>query len=214
MSRIIDSELEELRALVYRMGDLAYQAVSMAIEESFRGGDLYHKIQGISDMLVILAEHVEDKTFEIIARFQPVASDLRAVKSYMKISYDFTRFGRYALDISYLNKRFGGLKESIEWIRAYTMEMGEKVLVMMKISIEALKGKNIETARSITEIEKEVDKLYFNFLDRIIEEKNVESRIIISSALIVRYFERIADHAAYICESLIYALTGRKELFR
>ncbi|MEM4981851.1 MAG: hypothetical protein QXI48_07515, partial [Candidatus Bathyarchaeia archaeon] len=74
MSRIIDSELEELRALVYRMGDLAYQAVSMAIEESFRGGDLYHKIQGISDMLVILAEHVEDKTFEIIARFQPVAS--------------------------------------------------------------------------------------------------------------------------------------------
>jgi len=132
----------------------------------------------------------------------------------MKISYDFTRFGRYALDISYLNKRFGGLKESIKWIRAYTMKMGEKVLVMMKTSIEALKGKNIETARSITEIEKEVDKLYFNFLDRIIEEKNVESRIIISSTLIVRYFERIADHAAYICESLIYALTGRKELFR
>ncbi|MEM2719041.1 MAG: phosphate uptake regulator PhoU, partial [Candidatus Bathyarchaeia archaeon] len=153
-------------------------------------------------------------TFEIIARFQPVASDLRAVKSYMKISYDFTRFGRYALDISCLNKRFGGLKESIEWIRAYTMEMGEKVLVMMKTSIEALKGKNIETARSISEMEKEVDELYSNFLDKIIGEKNIESRIIVLSALIVRYFERIADHAAYICESLTYALTGRKEFLR
>ncbi|MEM2563891.1 MAG: PhoU domain-containing protein [Candidatus Bathyarchaeia archaeon] len=210
MSRIIDLELEELKALVYRMGDLAYQVVSMAIEESFRGGDLYHKIQGISDMLVILAEQVEDKTFEIIARFQPVASDLRAVKSYMKISYDFTRFGRYALDISYLNKRFGGLKESIEWIRIYTMEMGEKVLAI----IDSLKGGNIEAARRISEMEKEVDELYFNFLDKIIGEKNIESRIIVLSALIVRYFERIVDHAAYICESLIYALTGRKEFLR
>ncbi|MEM1585834.1 MAG: hypothetical protein QXX99_01410 [Candidatus Bathyarchaeia archaeon] len=53
----------------------------MAIEESFSGGDLYHKIREISDMLVILAEQVEDKAFEIIARFQPVASDLRAIKS-------------------------------------------------------------------------------------------------------------------------------------
>lgn len=214
MSRIIDFNLEELRALVYRMGDLAYQAVSMAIEESFRDEDLYHSIREASDTLVILAEQVEDKAFEIIARFQPVASDLRAIKSYMKISYDFTRFGRYALDISYLNKHFGGLKESMEWIRIYTMEMGEKVLAIMKASIDALKGGNIEAARSISEMEKEVDELYFNFLDRIIGEKNIESRIIVSSALIVRYFERIADHAAYICESLIYALTGRKEFLR
>lgn len=214
MSRIIDFNLEELRALVYRMGDLAYQVVFMAIEESFRGEDLYHSIREASDTLVILAEQVEDKAFEIIARFQPVASDLRAIKSYMKISYDFTRFGRYALDISYLNKHFGGLKESIEWIRIYTMEMGEKVLAIMKASIDALKGGNIEAARRISEMEKEVDELYFNFLDKIIGEKNIESRIVVLSALIVRYFERIADHAAYICESLIYALTGRKEFLR
>lgn len=214
MSRIMDSGLEDLRAIIYRMGDLAYQAVSMALEETFRGGDLYYKIREISDTLVILAEQVEDKAFEIIARFQPVASDLRVIKSYMKISYDFTRFGRYALDISYLNRRLGGLKESVEWIRAYTMGVGEKVLNMMKISIEALKGKNIEVARSISGMEKEVDKLYFNFLDKIIEEKNVEGGLIVSSALIIRYFERIADHATYICESLIYALTGRKELLR
>jgi len=161
-----------------------------------------------------LAEQVEDKALEIIARFQPVASDLRAIKSYMKISYDFTRFGRYALDISYLNRRFGGLKESTGWIHTYTMKMSEKVLVMMKTSIEALKGKNIEAARSVSGMEREVDELYFNFLDRIMEEKETENRTIISSTLMVRYFERIADHAAYICESLIYALTGRKEFLR
>ncbi|MEM1585836.1 MAG: PhoU domain-containing protein [Candidatus Bathyarchaeia archaeon] len=50
--------------------------------------------------------------------------------------------------------------------------------------------------------------------DKIIEEKNIERIIIISSVLIVRYFERMADHATYICESLIYTLTGRKEFLR
>lgn len=214
MGRIIDLSLGDLRALVHRMGDLAYQAVSMAIEESFQGGDLYYRIREASDTLAILAEHVEDKAFEIIARFQPVASDLRMIKSYMKISYDFTRFGRYALDISYLNKRFGGLRGSEGWIRAYTMEMSEKVLATMRASIEAMKNGDVEAARSISKIEKEIDKLYFDFLDKIVGEKDVESRIIVSSALVVRYLERIADHATYICESLIYALTGRKEIIR
>lgn len=214
MSRMIDSKLRELGALVYRMGDLAYQAVSMAIEESFHGGDLYHRIREISDMLITLAEQAEDKAFEIIARFQPVASDLRTIKSYMKISYDFTRFGRYALDISYLNRRFGGLRESVGWIRTQAAEMGEKVLVMMRTSIEALRSRSVEAARGISGIEREVDELYLDFLDRMMEERGVEGRIVISSVLIVRYFERIADHATYVCESLIYALTGRREFLR
>lgn len=214
MGRIIDSKIEELSALLYRMGDLAYRAVSMAIEESFSGEDMYGRIREISDTLIMLAEQIEDKAFEIIARFQPVASDLRTIKSYMKISYDFTRFGRYALDISYLNKRFGGLKMGTEWIKIYVMQMGEKVLGIMKTSIEALKNKSLEVAKSVTHMEREIDKLYLDFLDRIIGEKEIESKTIVSSVLIIRYFERIADHATYICESLIYALTGRREFLR
>lgn len=214
MSRIIDSKLRELLTLIYGMGDLAYQAVSMAVDENLCGGETYHRIREISDMLIMLADQVEDKAFEIIARFQPVASDLRAIKSYVKISYDFTRFGRYALDISYINRRFGGLKECEEWVRLYIIEMSEKVLNMMKISIEALKSQRMEVAKSVLEIEEDVDKLCFDFLDKIIGDKTIESKIIVSSVLTMRYFERIADHAAYICESIIYALTGRKEFLR
>ncbi|MEM3985209.1 MAG: PhoU domain-containing protein [Candidatus Methanomethylicia archaeon] len=212
--RIIDSKLREISAVIHKMGDLAYQAISIAIKENFYNGNSYHKIKEISDILLTLNDQIEDKAFEIIARFQPVASDLRTIKSYMKISYDFTRLGRYALDISYVNKHFGGLKGCNGWIFSYTMEMSEKVLNTIKISIEALKKQNIEIAKSISEIEKDIDKIYFEFLDKIIEEKNVESRIIVSSILTIRHLERIADHATYICESIIYALTGVKEFLR
>lgn len=214
MIRIIDSELREISAVIYKMGDIAYQAISMAIKESLYNGNLYHKIKEISDILLTLNDQIEDKAFEVIARFQPVASDLRMIKSYMKISYDFTRLGRYALDISYVNKHLNGLRECKGWIYSHTVEMSEKVLNTIKISIEALKKQDVEIAKSISEIEEDIDKLYFEFLNKIIEEKNVENRIIVSSVLMIRHLERIADHAAYICESIIYALTGVKEFLR
>lgn len=214
MSRIIDAGLKDLLAIIYRMGDLAYQAASTAIHDSIHGGSSYNRIREISSMLIMLADQVEDKAFEMIVRFQPVASDLRAIKSFMKISYDLTRFGRYALDISYLNERFGGLKDSEEWIRSYIMNMGNKTLEMMRMSMEALRNSDLGITRRVSEMEKEIDKLYFEFLDRIIQEGGIESRIIISSVLIIRYFERIADHATYLCESIVYMLTGRREFLR
>lgn len=214
MSRIIDAGLRDLSSIIYKMGDLAYQAVSMAVHESLHDEYFYDRIKEISDTLIMLADQIEDKAFEIIVRFQPVASDLRTIKSYMKISYDLARFGRYALDISYINKRFGGLRSSEEWIRSYIVNMSDKALDMIEMSIKALRNQSVETAREVSKIEKEIDELYLEFLDKIIQEKNIENKIIISSVLTIRYFERIADHAAYICESTIYILTGRKEFLR
>ncbi|MCS7112553.1 MAG: PhoU domain-containing protein [Nitrososphaerota archaeon] len=214
MSRIMDAELRNLSTIIYKMGDLAYQAVSMAIYESLYGRDSYDRIKEISDTLILLADQVEDKIFEIIIRFQPVASDLRIVKSYMKISYDITRLGRYALDISYINKRFGGLGGSEEWIRTYIADMSEKALSMVKMVMEILRSQKIEVIKSVSEMEEEIDKLYINFLNKIIDETNIKSRVVVSSVLVIRYFERIADHVAYMCESIIYMLTGRKEFLR
>jgi phosphate transport system protein len=165
-------------------------------------------------MLVLMADQVEDKAFEVIARFQPVASDLRTIKSYMKIAYDFSRYGRYALDISYINERLGGLRNCEEWIPQNIEEMSEKVLHMVRISIDSLRSHNVELARTVSKPEQDVDKMYFEFLDRLTEKTNVTSKCVISSVLIIRYLERIADHATYICEAVIYLATGEKMVLR
>ena len=52
-----------------------------------------------SAKLRFLQDEVSELTIELIARFQPVATDLRYIKSCMEISYGFSRFGRYAYDI-------------------------------------------------------------------------------------------------------------------
>ena len=214
MSRIIDYALKELSATLHEMGELAYQAVLTALRECFENRDAYNEIREMSDTLLLMADHAEDKVFELIARFQPVASDLRTIKSYMKIAYDFIRFGRYALDMSYTNRRLGGIRNCEEWIISHIKNMSEKTLSMIRLSIDSLRSHDPQLAEKIAQTEEEVDKMCFDFLDKLIERADIATRCIVSSALIVRYLERIADHSTYICESIIYIATGRKVILR
>ena len=214
MSRIIDVGLEELSVLLCRMGELTYDTISLSIKGCLNGTDVYDRVREMSDILISMADQAEDKAFELIARFQPVASDLRTIKSYMKIAYDFSRYSRYALDISYINKQLGGLKQCEAWIPEYIGKMSEKVLSMVRTSIDALRSHNTDLAKTVSKTEAEVDEMYFTYLDKLVEKAPATSKCTISSVLIIRYLERIADHATYICESIVYIVTGEKLVLR
>lgn len=214
MTRIIDAGLEEQSALLCRMGELTYETVELAIQGYLNGKNVHQEVKEMSDLIMAMAEEIEDKAFELISRFQPVASDLRTIKSYLKIAYDFGRYSRYAFDISYITDRLGGVAECDAWIPLQIKEVGEKVLKMVRISIDSLKKHDVALAKTISNVEKEVDKMYFAYLDRLIEKAHVTNKCIISSVLVMRYLERIADHATYVCEAIAYIATGEKILLR
>jgi phosphate transport system protein len=208
--RIIDAGLEEQSVLLTRMGELTYEALALSIKDYLDGVTVQSQVRDMSDMLMLMSEKVENKSFELIARFQPVASDLRAIKSYMKIGYDFARYGRYALDISAISDQLNGLRECDDWTREYIEEMSDKVMLMVRISVDSLRKHNIELAKTITPIEREVDKMYLEYLTKLINHKQTKNKCVISSALMTRYLERIADHATYVCESIVYIVTGER----
>lgn len=210
LSRIIDKGLEEQSVLLVRMGELTLETLDASIHGYLEGKSVEKRVHESSDLLVAMAQKVEDKTFELIVRFQPVASDLRTIKSYMKIGNDFSRYGRYSFDISILSDQLKGLTLCDSWTQSYLKEMSQKVLLMVKISIDALKRHDIELAKTISQTEREVDKMYLDYLDRLIKSKKVNSKCAISSVLMSRYLERIADHAVYVCESIVYICTGEK----
>lgn len=210
MHRLIDKGLEGLTATVLKMGEAAQKAVSTSISCYLKGKDSSEDIQEISEIIVAMTVDVEEQAFRLIAKYQPVASDLRIINSYIKIAYDFERFGRYAWDISSISKRLGPLKDYEEWISQFINEMGEKVLQMVKISIDSLKSLDAELARSVTKTEEEVDNMYFQYLGKLVEEAGITNQCTISSVLVVRYLERIADHATYVSEAVVYIATGQK----
>ena len=215
MQRLLDSDLEELTVMVYKMGGVAEKALAASIAGFIEGKDFSKNVHELSEILVNRTVEVEEKAFSLIAKYQPVASDLRIINSYMKVAYDFERFGRYAWDISFITTRFNGTGLKLgKWIFEYIGKMAEKVLEMVRISINSLKSLDPELVKKMTKAENAIDKAYFEYLDKLVEQAGVTNECTISSVLIVRYLERIADHAMHIMEAVVYIATGEKVTLR
>ena len=213
MKRLIDSGLEQLASMLFRMGEIAQDTVTISIMNYIEGQHSPKQVDELSKTLNSMEESIEDIAFEIMVRFQPVASDLRILKSYVKIGYDFQRYGRYALDISQIYEKLGGIRELSPSFRKIIEDMASETLDMVRLSIQSLKNHNYELANKLSLMEDRVDKLYYQYLDKLME-KRTTTKNTIQSLLAVRYLERISDHASYVGESIIYLATGKKVTLR
>lgn len=208
MHRLLDVGLEQLTAMVYKMGEVAEKAISISIRGFMNGKDATESVHEISDILATMTVEIEDKAFELIVKYQPVASDLRIINSYMKIAYDFERYGRYAWDISFTHKKLAGL-DKCAGPSDLMQKLFEKVSEMVSKSVLALKQHDAELAKSLASTEKEVDELYFAYLDQLAEAP-VQNKCVMCNLLVSRFLERIADHTTYVGESIVYIVTGEK----
>ena len=214
MQRLLDKGLEELTTMVYKMGKNAEKAVGISIRGFFEGKDTSNDLHELSEILVGNTVEVEEKAFGLIAKYQPVASDLRIINSYMKVAYDFERYGRYAWDISFISTRFNGKSACDKWIFEYVGKMAEKVLQMVTISINSLKSLDVELVKKMTKTEQGVDDMYIEYLGKLVKQAGITNECTVSSVLVVRYLERIADHATHIMEAVVYIATGEKVTLR
>ena len=214
MQRLLDKGLEELTTMVYKMGKVAEKAVAISLRGFLDGKDTSNDVHELSEILVGNTVEVEEKAFSLIAKYQPVASDLRIINSYMKVAYDFERYGRYAWDISFISTRFNGQSTCDKWIFEYIGKMAEKVLQMVTISINSLKSLDIELLKKITKTEQGVDDMYLEYLGKLVKAAGITNECTVSSTLVVRYLERIGDHATHIMEAVVYIATGEKVTLR
>jgi phosphate transport system protein len=86
---------------------------------------------------------------------------------------------------------------------------------MIRLSINALQTKEKNTVSKLYKMDDSVDALYTNYLKDLITLKTdsndhplQDPRCAISALLIMRYLERIADHACYIGDSVYFIATG------
>jgi phosphate transport system protein len=214
MQRLLDKGLEELTTMVYKMGKVAEKAVAISVRGFLEGKDISNDVHELSEILVGNTVEVEEKAFSLIVKYQPVASDLRIINSYMKVAYDFERYGRYAWDISFISTRFNGQSTCDKWIFEYIGQMAEKVLQMVTISINSLKSLDTELVKKMTKNEQGVDDMYLEYLGKLVKEAGITNECTVSSTLVVRYLERIADHANHIMEAVVYIATGEKVTLR
>ncbi len=199
----MDLGLDQLNSLLVEMAQLSQAAVSASIEAYERGGK-GKEVKQMSERLRVLHRQVSDLSVEIIARYQPVASDLRFLKACFEISYGFFRYGRYALDITDVLEVFGDLSKCDHGSVAAT---AQKTQEMIRMSVDAFARRDVELARRIPSLDDAIDLSYRENVKGTLRGKG-DIRCALSSMLILRYLERIADHATYIGETVEYITTG------
>lgn len=213
MTRLLDLGLNRISNIIMDMASLSVRSVDTAIDSYEKGTGSEKQIFEWSEQLRVLQDEVAELAMELIARYQPVATDLRFIRSCMEISYGFSRFGRYAYDIMDIIGTMGSISHCD---KSSVLEMANTAREMIHMSIKALQTQDKNAAEKLYEMDDTVDALYRKYLREIITPTNKKEmkemakdpRCYLSTLLILRYMERIADHACYIGDSVHYIATG------
>ena len=202
-----DEALSDLRKDLLTMVRLTEANLSDAVNGLFQRDDtLCAKAIADDEQVDQLEKQIDKAGFEILVRYQPVASDLRQVVSVMKLSPNIERVADEATNIAEaalkLNKH-AVLPEVnvIVPIQAYALSM-------FKDSIDAFVREDVELARAIVSRDKQLDAMNASanqsLTERMMQDRE-QLRGYLNLILISRYLERVGDHAANIAEDAVYA---------
>ncbi|WP_306027220.1 phosphate signaling complex protein PhoU [Stappia sp. MMSF_3263] len=206
-----DEELKEIAGRVSEMGGLAEVMLNDAISALVRmDKEQARRVIAQDKRVDALQFEVEEQAILIIARRQPVASDLRDVISAMRISNDLERVGDLAKNIA---KRVIAIEGSFDSKKfALGVEhMVELTQVQLKDVLDAYGSRDAVAAASVRDRDDEVDALYTSIFRELLTYMMEDPRQISICAHLLfcaKNIERIGDHATNIAENVIYMSTG------
>jgi phosphate transport system protein len=125
----------------------------------------------------------------------------------MEVAYGFSRFGRYAHDISDVEGIFGDLSTCD---KTAIVKAGDQAKDMIRVSIKAFTERDIQLASKLKTMDDVVDSTYLEFVKKSARNPGGDLRCTVSATLILRYLERIADHATYVGETVLYIVSGER----
>lgn len=204
MTRLIDPSLQKLSQIMSDMGDMVVESIALAVDSYIEGKNTTEKVLELSDSIREKYYEVEDLTFDMLLKFQPVADDFRFIRSSTEISYAFSRFGRYAYDITQVRDLFGDISDCTN---ASMIESSKKVKHMIKEAVLSFAELDVRKAVKIREDEAFIDKIYKERLPKLINLSNTKCAL--AEALVLRYLERIGDHAVFMSDAINYIVTGK-----
>ena len=219
MQEHFSQEIENLKTSLIKMASIVDEQVDKVITALESGNIELCKGVKSKDLEVDAYDNlIQTQCENILALFQPVASDLRLVMSAIMINNNLERCGDIAVNISQRVKKAGNERSLIA--ESQIIDMARTAQSMLKNAIDSFIKNDTELASNVIASDEKVDKLnkqIFNFLVAKMQSNN--ELIEASTHLIVmsRHIERMADHATNIAENLVFyvdaqIIANRKKL--
>ncbi len=206
---LIDAEIRSIFSEIVKSSELSLSLTKKCVDAFLGKQQPKEVLKEVDKGAMILSfthNRLRERISETMARFQPMASDLRTLISLMEISYGLVRLGRYARNIAQTLELFRDVRECDIELVVGPAEITEK---MVKLAMKAVEERDIKTAEIVIAMDDKVDGAYEAYLkDRVLTGREKLPACAVAITLILRYLERMADHAVQIAEEAIYMVRG------
>ena len=209
--REYENQLRELREGLLLMAGRVEQMIAESTKALIeRDPELARKTIE-SDYKVNRSEvEIDELCLVILAKRQPMASDLRFITLALKMVTDLERIGDLAVNICERAIDLSRLPQLKPW--EDVPRMADLVQWMVRESIDAFVAGDADRASNVIGRDKELDQLYTRVFREILalmleDSSTVERGVHVQS--VAKWIERMGDHATNLAEQVIFMVKGK-----
>jgi phosphate transport system protein len=206
-------ELDQLTADTCRLAAMASEAIqggTIALLDFDLGAVERLIVQ--DERLDELTRSIEERTYSLMARQQPMAGDLRTLVTALRVIHELERIGDLMINVAKAARRL--YPRPLEpKVRGILDRMREQATEQLRLAIDAFAERDPARAAALEDmddvmddLQKELFRTIFSSSGHVDDEAAIQRAVQI--ALVGRYFERIADHAVNVGERVEFMVTG------
>jgi phosphate transport system protein len=203
-------QLAELKDKLLAMAALAQLTVESAVEAYLQRDEALCQYVKQNETAINTAQReLDEMAYELLAKEQPMAIDLRFILAVIKINGDLERIGDQSMGISRRTREM--LKMGEVDLPVDFAAMGEYATRMIRSAVQSLLEGDPRLADTVRDMDDEIDRMNrraHTDLLQLIQEKPQYTQQAMNGLMVSRNLERIADHAAAIAGDVIFWIRG------
>lgn len=209
--RTFHSQLDEIRNDLVRLAASVCETIPRGTNVLL-DGDLSEAqtVVRADEEINALALDIEDRCYHLLALQGPMAGDLRAVVTAIRLVAEIERSGDLMVNVAKTTRRIHSQLADAK-IRGLIQTMSEVALRIYRAAMDAYFDADEEKAMSIPGMDDELDRLHKDFITQVLDScraGTIDVEAAVQLGLVGRYYERIGDHAVNISERVRYMVSG------
>jgi phosphate transport system protein len=203
-------QLVALKDKLLAMAALAQQALDCSVEAYLnRDAPLCQHVHSIETAINTAEREVDQMAYDLLAKEQPMAIDLRFILAVIKINSDLERVGDQSISIT--DRTMSLIKLEPIPLPVDMAALGDCCGRMVRTALQALVQTDVLLAESVLQMDDEMDDMTREAQQALVElmQRRPEATTQALNAIIVaRNLERMADHATNIAEDVVFWIRG------
>ena len=203
-------DLDSINQTLVEMSTLVAGAMGRATTALLTANlELAEEVIADDDRVDAIQHELDNKTLDVMARQQPVASDLRNLVTSLRMSADFERMGDFAHHAARIARMRYPNKAVPAELETTIQAMGDCAVALITKVTGLLQSRDTVVALEVERDDDEMDKLHRKLFEVLLDDSwshGIETAI--DMTLLGRYYERCADHAVSVSRRVYFLVTG------